>query len=1087
MKSIFCVFFVCLLPLGSVFAQTITLTSPLVNMEVNEGDDFATQVLRNPWDFDERRDIGWEEKYVGSSVGTSFGIWSGTYDGSTPGKSYVFPLFPGFANTSVHTSGVEGDRAVPSLGAQYPIDSSKYYLLSYMGSHDRKELEFIYWNTDPTGGNTQGISPEAFWPDASQLCGKTNEVALVRGAPVSGWQARHFDLSNLAGECDVQDVGAWTGNVIALRVDSSITEVSGNVTRFDWMRLVDPTSAPDLTITWTDTGITGAHIVSVYIDDNAASFDGREYMNADGNPGSITFPTAALPPGDWYFYLVVRDKSTLTVQSTSAYSARLRVNQAPLVTFAAPTQVTGQDFATRELGDPWDFATMSDAANVGTSVVPYNTYDWKQFFGESVASGALVAFADDPLAGNTETDAQVHFNLGNSLSDVGGVDSGAYRYFAFDLFIDPTLYPTISDKVANGFVSRVVSWQNLDEFDQRFAPKHNIIFEGMNRYYIDLHDFDVAEKNVFPASSAWLEKEIWSHLRFDPQETGVEGPTQFSLDNVNLYTENFSEDQEYTIAWDIEDDDANVNISIYYDADNQDFNGTLIATLNNVASGAGSYDWDTSSFTEGTSYYVYLEIDDGVNTSRFYSPVPIIIGPPAVNSSLVLNSPLYSLWNSFLGMTNILELVNKGTDPLTLNLTFYRLDGSVWYSEALVLGPTGQLDRILNDFPNYPENSYGVVKIEFAGDKLDGRMSFYRSNPAGAGIGDNFEFAFNEPFVNPLTGNSYVSFNTFQPSLNAADISNPVRNFLSIVNLHPTDAKSFTIRRYNQSGSLVSEIVRNVPAFGRQDVDGGHGDGPSLVGYNEIIPNDPTSPYKASLIRYGSADPFGLNYDFAFNLKAVNERADQQWVNIAKTNGSQNWLEIVNTSNSSVNAEVRIFNYDGTQLHLVNYNLGPRAQVHLEVGSFLSDAQPYGAVRILASASDAIIAQSMFYARDDTGSVRAMYGYQAERLNAGEQSSSWNLFLGMSNDLHFFNASTTKTASVRLMVGNGSKEKERTYSLSPRTGVAVNLAENLDYGTVANNYGVVRLHGRFLLANSVRIKPDAVGSHDFITPVDVRP
>lgn len=1085
--GIFILVIVMTLPLAA-HAQTITLTAPLANLEVNEGDDFATQVLKNPWDFTERRDIGWEELFTGSSVGVSSGIWSGTYAGGA-GKSYVFPLFPGFANTSALTNGIEGDRSMASFGAVYPINSAKYNLLTFMGSHDKKDLESLFWNTDPTGGNPQGSSPEEFWPDGTQYCVRTNDLALLKGTPASGWQARHFNLANLTSTCNTAKAGAWSGNIIALRIDASATEVAGNITKYDWMRLVDPTSAPNLTPTWTSTGInTGTQFISVFLDNNNSGFDGKEYMLVSGDPGTITFPTASLPPGDWYFYLVVRNKTTLATLATSGYSARLRVNKAPVATFAAPTQVTGEDFATREQLDPWDFASMSDAANVNTSVIPYNEYVWKQFFGESVGTGALTAFADDPQAGNTETDSQVHLNLGNNLSDLGGVDSGAYRYLAFNLFIDPTLYPTISDKIAKGFVTRIAAWQNLVEFGQRFAPKLNIIYEGTHRYYIDLHDFDVAEKNVFPETSAWLEKEIWSHLRLDTQETGFEGPTAFSLDNVNLYTENYSEDQEYEIAWDIEDNNATSNISIYYDSDNLGFNGTLITTLNNVPKGAGSYNWDTSSLTEGTRYYVYLVIDDGVNISRYYSPVPIIIGPPGVATSQVLNSPLYALWNSFLGMRNILELVNKGSDPLNVNLTFYRIDGSIWHSRSKTLSPTGQFDFILNDLPNFPANSYGVVKIEFAGDKLDGRMSFYRDNPAGAGIGDLFEYVFNEPFVNPLSGNSYVSFNTFQPSFNPADVGNPVRNFLSIVNLHPTLSKSFTVKRYNQSGVLVStKVISNVPPFGRRDLDGGHGDGPNLVGYNEIIPTDSTAPYKAGLIRYGAADPFGVNYDFAFNLKAISERPKQQWVNVSIADGAQNWLEIVNTSKSTVNAEIKLYNYDGVQLFATNFDLKPRTQRHTEIGSFLSAGQPYGAVRVFASKSNALIAQNMFYVRDATGSVRAMYGYHAGQLYAGEQGSSWNSFLGMNNDLHFFNTSASLSAQVRLMVGNGSKEKERTYTLAPRSGVAVELSENLNYGTVVNNYGVVRLHGRSIVANSSRIRSDTAGSFDFITPVDVRP
>lgn len=1078
-------FVVSLFLISKANAQTITLTSPLIDSEVVEGDDYATQVLGNPWDFNERRDIGWEENFLGTSVLASGGIWSGKNNGSA---SYVFPLFPSFANSSVYTSGIEGDRTLPKFGSMYPIDSSKYNLLSYMGWHSAKQDAYVYWKTDPTGGNPHGSSPEEFWPNGTQLCWKRNELFNFHNQMTSGWQMQTFDLSNLVGDCG-GSAGAWSGDIIALRIDASPLEPSGAITKFDWIRLVDPTSAPDITFTWTDSGISGSQFISVFVDNNNSGFDGKELAVVSGNPGTVSVPTAILPPGDWYFYLVVRDDSSpWTVRATSSYSGKLAVNKAPLVTFVSPTQVTGEDYATREINNPWDFSSYEDIANINSTVAPYFDYSWQQFSNyPPEPSGVFLAQAGVPLPGNTETDAQVHLNLGNSQADTGGVDSGAYRYLAFDLWIDPTLYPTISDKIQNGFVTRIVGWNALTNFDQRFAPKHNIIYEDTHRYYLDLHNPDIAEKGVFPTTKAWLEKEIWSHLRLDPQETGFEGPTWFRLDNVGLYTENFSKNQEFEIAWDIEDDDTSLDISIYYDDDNSGFDGTLIASLTGQSAGAGSYNWDTSALSEGNRYYIYLIVDDGVNVSRFYSPVEIIIGPPANETSQILASPLYSLWNSFLDMTNILELVNKGESSLSVDLTFYRIDGSVWHTMTVNLGATGQFDVILNDLPNFPSTSYGVVKMEFSGDKLDGRMSFYRNNTSGTPSGDAFEFVFNEPFLNPIKGTSYVSFNTYQPSLNSADANNPVLNWLSVVNLHPTVAKSFTVNRYNIAGGLVStRRLENVPAFSRVDIDGGHGDGANLVGYNEIIPDDASSPYKGLLARYGLSDPLGFGYDFAFILKAVTERPSVQWVNASIADGAQNWLEVINTSNSSVTAQVSVFDYSGNLVHDTVYPLSPKAQQHIEIGSLLNSARPYGAVRILASKNNAIVAQNMFYARESSGSVRAMYGYHADKLRNGEQSSSWNLFLGMDNDLHFFNASS-KAKTVRLMIGNGSKVKERTYDLPGYTGQAVELSENLEFGTISDFYGTVRVHGSSLVANSVRKRNDSQANFDYITPVDVRP
>jgi len=105
-----------------VSAQSITLTGPLSNTNVQEGDDFATIELENPWDFNERRDIGWEENFVGTSVNVTNGIWSGS---NSIGGGYVFPLFPSLRGTST-IEGLPGDRNLPRYGINHKIDTAKY-------------------------------------------------------------------------------------------------------------------------------------------------------------------------------------------------------------------------------------------------------------------------------------------------------------------------------------------------------------------------------------------------------------------------------------------------------------------------------------------------------------------------------------------------------------------------------------------------------------------------------------------------------------------------------------------------------------------------------------------------------------------------------------------------------------------------------------------------------------------------------------------------------------------------------------------------------------------------------------------------
>ena len=76
--------------LSELRAQSISISAPASTVTVPEAADFAATILNNPWDFSERRDIGWEENYSGPTVGVSNGVWSAVSSVSGP---YVFPLF----------------------------------------------------------------------------------------------------------------------------------------------------------------------------------------------------------------------------------------------------------------------------------------------------------------------------------------------------------------------------------------------------------------------------------------------------------------------------------------------------------------------------------------------------------------------------------------------------------------------------------------------------------------------------------------------------------------------------------------------------------------------------------------------------------------------------------------------------------------------------------------------------------------------------------------------------------------------------------------------------------------------------------
>ena len=76
---------------GSAFSQSITLTSPSNTVNVADGDDYATDVLKQGWNMNRIRDVAYEDGFFQPAIVN--GVWEATTSSTT---AYIEPLFPGF-------------------------------------------------------------------------------------------------------------------------------------------------------------------------------------------------------------------------------------------------------------------------------------------------------------------------------------------------------------------------------------------------------------------------------------------------------------------------------------------------------------------------------------------------------------------------------------------------------------------------------------------------------------------------------------------------------------------------------------------------------------------------------------------------------------------------------------------------------------------------------------------------------------------------------------------------------------------------------------------------------------------------------
>ena len=442
----------------------------------------------------------------------------------------------------------------------------------------------------------------------------------------------------------------------------------------------------------------------------------------------------------------------------------------------------------------------------------------------------------------------------------------------------------------------------------------------------------------------------------------------------------------------------------------------------------------------------------------------------------------YGLWNGFLGMFNVVELFNPGSSTVTAQVNIYDIDGTLRSSTQLPVEAGMQRDVLLNQLVGFSADSYGVVRVS---NNIQGRIFYYKL--LGTTFTD-FQFAFGLRLSDPTTGPTYVGYNTYQPSLNPAELGNLVANWFSLVNLSTT-SKNFTVNKYAMDGTLISSQGLALGPKKRMDLDGGHiSPGPSNVGLLEVLPQDGSTEYLAQLIRYGYKSD-GVNFDFAFPLVAMDGISNQFAVPLGSRFDVQDWLEVVNVLNGSSDITVSVFDDAGTLRNQETYSLAAKAQQHIDITGILGSGV-IGHAIIDVGAGGKAVGQSMFYFRNPTnGSVSTMYGSQVRLASANQVSGSYNLFLGMENYFRLTNT-TADTIAVPFAVSSiFSSGGNFSQNLGPGQSVEIELHDNAAYGTVPDSYGALTVSppsGKALITEVVRVKRETNGLLQFAAPTDLQ-
>ncbi|MCL5984946.1 MAG: hypothetical protein M1371_00100 [Actinobacteria bacterium] len=269
---------------------------------------------------------------------------------------------------------------------------------------------------------------------------------------------------------------------------------------------------------------------------------------------------------------------TLAFISNPPMTAEAQSSSITITSPAASSSSTsaGDDYATKELGNPWDF---EDSKDVGST--------WN-LTSLSYANGAFSAI-------NTSNDPCF------ALNENGNIDTNKYHILIFDFAYDGPF--DLSD--AGGTIARF-TWkvQGSNDFQQTLD-----IITPPNRqtYTIDLKTYPLAPRRD---TIGW--NGIVKFVRFDPHEGW--NPKRFYLYDMKLLSSGGASTATnqvietsgiFNIQWNEGSSNPASTVSIYYDTDNSGANGTLITSNASNRGGANSYAWDTRTAPGGT-YYIYI-------------------------------------------------------------------------------------------------------------------------------------------------------------------------------------------------------------------------------------------------------------------------------------------------------------------------------------------------------------------------------------------------------------------------------------------------------------------------------------------------
>ena len=550
-----------------MISAALTVTQPAASTVVAAGDDYATQVLGDPWDMNDAADIDTEESLNVTSQSFGGGVFSGQ---TTAADANIYPLFEGYLN-SINLG----------RGANFPVDTShyRYFTVKMKATKPGAATEFsrlVFYQVNGTYG-----------------------LGVYHALPNNAFVIFSNDMYT---QIDGTSPNTWTQfpQVTGLRVDPATpggAYTTGSQFSIEWIRLTAPaTNAQKTSIVWTDSGYGGAYNIAAN-DTGGTSFALGANISGTTYAADLTF----LPPGA-YTITVARSDS-----SASATSAIFRINAPPQITVTVPNASgdLSRDFAATVFGNPWGPIDATDfLPGIGVRNFKNDSYPTGTFYGRPV-----------------NNDPGWFFNLGGHT-----IDTSAYRSLCFkqEVFGSRSVGGGSIARVFWGNSTGALTTSDDIVLDDNQGDT------TVNEYCIPDLSTASLEANPNGGAWSGTKSVFRIDPDELTPPNGCNTPDachDVRLDSVTLSP--FAQaNPGYTFQWTLADaDNASDTLALYLDPDMNPLNGNEILVHSaSTPTGSGAYAWPGSTSVNYGTYHVLVVADDGINSVSQYAGGPLIVG-----------------------------------------------------------------------------------------------------------------------------------------------------------------------------------------------------------------------------------------------------------------------------------------------------------------------------------------------------------------------------------------------------------------------------------------------------------------------------